>query len=40
MDKLKEYMEENGYREEFIEELVIIGKEMVEELRDDVGRNV
>jgi len=35
MDKLKEYMEENGYREEFIEELVIIGKEMVEELRDE-----
>ena len=28
-------MEENGYREEFIEELVIIGKEMVEELRDE-----
>jgi hypothetical protein len=35
MDKLKEYMEEKGYRTEFIEELVIIGKEMVEELRDE-----
>ena len=36
MNKLIKYMRERDYREEFIEELVIISKDLVEELKGSV----
>jgi len=35
MNKLIKYMREKDYREEFIKELVIISKDMVEELKGE-----
>ena len=39
MDKLKVFMEQSGYSEEFIEELCDIAKEMIDELNEENHTN-